>query len=473
MLKLDVGTLAFSSALVSLATAATILVIGGTRRRDLPWRYFAVSAALYGIGLLLIIFHPPGWLVPFVTGGNILVMLSTLAAHAGACVIARRSIPVMVYGIATLGLAAGYWTAYRIYPSIDSRIVLISLARLPFFVHGAIILHGCWREHRSRSTALLEASFIGWIGLLAVRIGDVAIRKSHIPHFVSLDGFQAFYFLLALPSLAALGIAVLLMDVEREEDFLLARINSMTEALRRAKEAAEEALASKSRFLAATGHDLRQAVHALRLLLAAMTSGTADRSHDQKDAELFLQEMDGVISGMTEQLNALLELSRLEAGVVVPAISDCAIQTIFQRVEGQFRRSATAADVDLRFMASSCVVRSDPALLCRILGNLVANGIRFAPGGRVIVGCRRQTGHVLIQVHDDGIGIPGEKMDEIFEEYRQLDNPARQQVKGLGLGLAIIKRLAGLLDHGISVISTPGVGTMFSVRIPISTDVAN
>lgn len=470
MLKLDLGTLAFSSALVALATAATIVAIGGMRRRDLPWGYFAASGALYGIGVLVIIFRPPEWVFPFVTGGNTLVLLSTLAVHAGACAITRRKIPVAAYGLATLGLVLAFGISYAAFPNINSRIILISLSRLPFFIHGAVMLHMYWREHRLRSTMVLEASFLCWVWLLVTRIADVAMRKGHIPDFLSLDGYQAVYFVLALLTLAALGIAVLLMDVEREEVFLGARLTAMTRDLQKAKEAAEAALEAKSRFLAATGHDLRQAVHALRLLLTAATDGTVD---DKADASVLFDEMEGVIGGMAEQLNALLEMARLDAGIVVPSVSNCAIEAIFKRVEGQFRRSAVAADVDLRFMASSCVVKSDPALLARIVGNLVANGIKFAPGGRVLVGCRRRGGQIHIQVCDDGIGIPAEKTAEIFEEYRQLHNPARQQAKGLGLGLAIIRRMSDLLGHGISVMSTPGRGTIFTVQISTARDVAN
>jgi signal transduction histidine kinase len=462
MLNLDVGTLAFSSALVSVATAAIIFVIGGVRRRDLPWGYFATSAALYGIGVLLIIFRLPDWKFSFVTGGNTLVLLSTLAAHAGACVIARRKIPVAVYGFATLGLVLAFWIAHAAFPNINARIVLISLARLPFFIHGAIMLYRVWREHRLRSTSVLEATFLVWVGLILVRIADVAMRDNRIEDFLSLDGYQALYFMAALLSMASLGIAVLLMDVEREEVFLGRQITAITADLQKAKDAAEAALGAKSRFLAAAGHDLRQAVHALRLLL---TAATDDESEDKAEYCALFEEMDCVIGGMAEQLNALLDMSRLDAGAIVPCVSDCAIEDIFRRVEHGFGRSALAGNVELRFVSTSCMVRTDPALLTRILGNLVANGIKFAPDGRVLVGCRRRGGEVLLQVCDDGIGIPADKIDEIFEEYRQLHNPARQQTKGLGLGLAIITRLADLLGHKISVASIPGRGTIVTVRM--------
>jgi signal transduction histidine kinase len=463
VLKLDVGTLAFSTAIVSLVTAMTIVAIGGMRRRDLPWGPFAASASLYGIGLLMIVFRPAEAVHPFITGGNILVLLSTLAAHAGACAIAGRKAPLIAYGVATLGLSAGYWYLSEAIPTINARIALISLVRLPFFIHGILILHAAWRKHRLRSTMAIEVSCASWVGLLSVRIADVVARENHISNFLSLDGYQALYFMLALLSIAILGIAVLLMDVEREEDSLSARLTVMTAALQRAKETAEAALDSKSRFLAATGHDLRQAVHALRLLLTAAADGPPA---DKADTSLLFQDMEDVIAGMAEQLNTLMDLARLEAGIIAPSVSDCALDVIFRRVEGQFRRSARASDVDLRFVASSQVVQSDPALLSRILGNLIANGIKFAPGGRVLVGCRRRGSEIHIQVCDDGIGIPPDKTAEIFEEYRQLHNPARQHAKGLGLGLAIIKRLTELLGHGISVTSTPGQGTIFSVRIP-------
>jgi signal transduction histidine kinase len=462
VLKLDVGTLAFSSAIVALATAATIVAIGGLRRRDLPWIYFAASGASYGIGVLLIILRPPEWVFWFSTIGNALVLLSTIAAHAGACALTRRKMPVAIYGVATLALVIGYWVIYVAYPSIGLRIVLISLARLPFFIHGALILHKAWTEHRLRSTAAMEASFLGWCVANLLRIADVMARANHIPDFLSLDGYQAFYFILVILALGAMTIVVLMMDAEREETFLGAQITAMTADLKDAKEAAEAALGAKSRFLAATGHDLRQAAHALRLLLTAAGGGGSD---DGDETATLFHEMESVVGGMTEQLNALLEMSRLDAGVIEPNIETCAVADIFRRVERLSAQSARTNNVDLRFLSSSCTVRSDAALLARILGNLVANGIKFAPNGRVLVGCRRRGDEVRFLVCDDGIGIPADSIEHIFEEYRQLHNPARQQARGLGLGLSIIQRLADLLGHRISVDSIPGRGTVFTVHM--------
>ena len=234
-------------------------------------------------------------------------------------------------------------------------------------------------------------------------------------------------------------------------------------ALLSAKADAERATAAKTRFLAAASHDLRQPMQALRLYLAVL-SGMIDDAEalDITDAmATSIASADGI-------LRALLAISELDAGVVKPKITDFPIDRTFARLETEFRGLASEKGLDLRVVSSCSMVTSDPDFLQRILGNLLANAIRYTDRGKVLLGCRRRGPAFSIEVRDTGIGIAREHLSEIFEEFVQLDNPARDREKGLGLGLAIVDRLARLLGHNLAVASTPGTGSSFAIEIPLA-----
>lgn len=231
-----------------------------------------------------------------------------------------------------------------------------------------------------------------------------------------------------------------------------------------ARDTAHEALVAKSRFLAAASHDLRQPVHALRLLLSAAMGLGSDGSA-QVDA--LLAEMQDSVENLSDLLNALLDVSRLDAGVIVPTIANTGVRPLLRDLNVQFQREAIMADVRLHIVESSCTIRTDALLLRRILANLIANAIKFAEGGAVLVGCRRRGTSLEIQVCDTGKGIEAASLEEIFEEFKQIGNDARQKAKGLGLGLAIVRRIAALLGHPVSVASTVKRGTVFSVSVPL------
>ncbi len=234
--------------------------------------------------------------------------------------------------------------------------------------------------------------------------------------------------------------------------------------LRQARDAAEEAAAAKSRFLAAASHDLRQPVHTLRLLLSAMESeGGSLRDPEVADV---LHEMKLAAEILSDMLHTFLDVSRLDAGVIVPQFKDCALGPLLGRILPQFQHLAATQDVRLRMVPTSLSVQSDPALLARILGNLVHNAIKFSAGGAVLVGCRRRQGQILIQVWDTGVGIAPDMHEAIFEEFRQLGNDARQRELGLGLGLNIAKRISLVLQCNLYVKSRVGKGSVFTLAIP-------
>ena len=236
----------------------------------------------------------------------------------------------------------------------------------------------------------------------------------------------------------------------------------MEQALAEAKESAEKANLAKSRFLAAANHDLRQPLQAMRLLLESLSlyeleSRAAEVVDDMKEA---MQFMEGLLS-------ALLDISKLEAGSVVPKKKHFHVVPFLHRLRTQFRATAKDAGKQIHLFTSNAVLYTDPILLARILHNFVTNAIRHARGDRILVTCRYAKGYRRIEVWDDGPGIPEDQLDKIFEEFYQIGNPARNLNQGLGLGLAITKRIAELLDLPLSVRSRPSCGSVFAIEVPL------
>ena len=218
---------------------------------------------------------------------------------------------------------------------------------------------------------------------------------------------------------------------------------------------------AKSRFLAAASHDLRQPMHALGLFV-----GQLNDMIQYPEARKIVDQVRASVEAMEQLLNALLDISKLDAGVLSPQIDDFPLATLLQRMENNFAAEAKAKGLRLRVLPCRLAVRSDPLLLERIVMNLVSNAVRYTERGGIIVGCRRRGKRVRIDVWDTGVGIPDDKQREIFQEFIQLGNPERDRSRGLGLGLAIVERLARLLNHRIDLASTPGRGSRFSIELP-------
>ncbi len=233
--------------------------------------------------------------------------------------------------------------------------------------------------------------------------------------------------------------------------------------LRQAMEDAKQANVAKSRFLAAASHDLRQPIQALSLLNAALAYEVQDPSLKE-----LIANIGHAVDAMRSVLDALLDISKLEAGVVTPRIGVFPIAALIERVAGELSFEAQAKSLDLRVVRSSANVLGDRDLLQRIIQNFVSNAIRYTNSGRVLIGCREHGADLHVQVWDTGPGIGEDQRERIFEEFYQLANPERDRSKGLGLGLAIVDRLARLLGHPIEVRSELGRGSMFSVAVPIA-----
>ncbi|MBC7952650.1 MAG: PAS domain S-box protein [Rhodospirillaceae bacterium] len=227
-----------------------------------------------------------------------------------------------------------------------------------------------------------------------------------------------------------------------------------------AKEAAEEANIAKTRFLAAASHDLRQPMQALSMFVAVL----AGHAMDPAQAALVTRIQDSV-TALEGLLNSLLDVSKLEAGLIVPHISQFPVAGMMDRLAAEFEPLCQANGLELTMVPCRRVVRSDSSLLERILRNLLNNAVRYTKTGRILFGCRRQGKDLVFEVWDTGIGIPQAEMKNIFREFHQVGNSGRDRRQGLGLGLSIVERLAALLEHSITVKSNEGKGSVFSVAV--------
>ena len=252
------------------------------------------------------------------------------------------------------------------------------------------------------------------------------------------------------------------LTIRYENLDLIGELKDRTRAAVDARAAAEQANRGKSQLLAAASHDLRQPLHALGLYAAALCARARDG-----DCRTLAENVQGGIAALELQFGQLLDLSRLEAGALQPDRQDLELGPLLARVAAEFVPQAAARGLALRVVPTSLVVRSDPVLLERIVGNLVANAVRYTRRGGIVVGARRRRRDAAILVADSGIGIAAGDLSRIFEEFYQVaDERAPTARKGMGLGLAIVRRFADLLEHRIEVTSSPSRGSRFAVVLP-------
>lgn len=236
--------------------------------------------------------------------------------------------------------------------------------------------------------------------------------------------------------------------------------------LQEERDRAQAADRAKTRFLAAASHDLRQPIHALSLLIATLATLAYRGTVQSVDARDLARKAKSMVGNLSALLNGLLDISRLDAGVVTVAKETVNLSQLFDHLSNEFAPAAKERGLDWRVVESRLLVDSDPMMLKRVLGNLLSNAFRYTGSGGVLLGCRRRGASVEIQIWDTGPGIASDQQAMVFEEFVQLQNPARDRAQGLGLGLAIVRRVAVLLQHPLKLVSVTGRGSMFSVTVP-------
>lgn len=335
-----------------------------------------------------------------------------------------------------------------------------------------------WAPVGLPSATRLDAQLLCLIATLGVVAGAIPALSPYLPSFAALfvpATVPYGIFLSMSPQPLHQGMAVLMMvyviaigsfavvfnrSYRRLVDLRL-HAETLAQDLRRQKDIAETANRAKSSFLAAASHDLRQPVHALGLFvgaLRAMPMSPAAMSIIEQ-IEASSQAMDGLFA-------ALLDISRLDAGLFEANREVFAIGPMIQRIGREHAGEASEKRIKVKVHSCGAFLDSDPILVERVLRNLVTNAVRYTRHGRVVVGCRRKGPLLSVEVHDTGPGIPPEQRDLIFEEFYQIGNVERDRSKGLGLGLAIVRRLTTLLGCPMTLRSEIGRGSCFAVAIP-------
>jgi len=238
---------------------------------------------------------------------------------------------------------------------------------------------------------------------------------------------------------------------------------SANRAMQLAHRAADQANASKTRFLAAAGHDILQPLNAAKLYAATLS----ERLRSQKNG-VIVDNIGRALDSVEEILGAVLAISRLDTGRQEVKIVQFSLNELFEQLAIEFEPIAKDRGLAIRFAKTSQFTRSDPALLRRVLQNLISNAIRYTRDGKVLVGCRRRGAEIRLDVADTGIGIAENNHEAIFAEFCRLED-GKKQAPGLGLGLSIVERIAKTLDHRVEFESQVGRGTRFSVWVPVAT----
>lgn len=231
----------------------------------------------------------------------------------------------------------------------------------------------------------------------------------------------------------------------------------------------ERANHSKSRFLAAVSHDLTQPLNAAKLFTSSLLEMLPQGGEQSAEQVRIARHIDDALGATEDLITDLLDISRLEAGKFKAKKLDFALSDVLGNLKAEFGVLAQAGEIQFSVVESRLAVYSDVRLLRRVLQNFLTNAFRYNPGGRVLLGCRRQGDKVRIEVWDNGPGIPLDKQEAIFDEFSRLDHSRTAREQGLGLGLAIARGISQVLGHQLSLRSWPGAGSVFSITLNLAT----
>ncbi|HJV63655.1 MAG TPA: ATP-binding protein [Albitalea sp.] len=351
----------------------------------------------------------------------------------------------------TLILASGALSSIE-----QAMLVMTVPGTLLYLLLVGLLLRKGWLD-RSVESALMAASTITFV-VLSLR--DGLLLSSKLPY----EGYYISHYTGVLMLVCIVWglvsrLVTSLREVERLNIDLEQRVQQRTHEL-------QSAVAAKSRFVAAASHDLRQPVAAIGLMVGLLREQGAPGA-----PRAMIDRIDEAVAALEALLKGLLDLSRLDSGTVKPRIERVALQPLFDAIAAHERELAHQRGLELRLRRTALAVQADALLLEQVLRNLVSNGLQHSDRGGVLVTARtRGDSHVLLQVWDTGRGIPADQQSAVFEEFVQLDNPARERSRGLGLGLAIVDRCTRLMGCTLKLRSQPGRGSCFSVVLPLARD---
>jgi signal transduction histidine kinase len=309
--------------------------------------------------------------------------------------------------------------------------------------------------------AVYKASFYGFVvPALIPLIVRVAMEGDQLHAFIAAVMLVVLAFILGfghnLNNVLTQSLAIRYENVD-----LIGELQAQTAAADHARAAAEAANRGKTQFLAAASHDLRQPLHALGLFAAALAAKVRE-----PELKSLVDNINASVDALERLFSAMMDISKLDAGAVEPVRCSFPLAPLFARVESAFAQVAATRGLRLRVVATQTWVESDPLLLERILFNLVSNAVRYTERGGAVLGVRRRGAFLAIEICDSGIGISATERERIFDEFYQIDAAKRHGKQGMGLGLAIIRRLAALLHHEVAFDSASGRGSRFSILVP-------
>ena len=309
----------------------------------------------------------------------------------------------------------------------------------------------------------IPAAFYGLVACFVTPLLPLWVAGGH-PHGQLVAALLVFFaFALASYAHDNAKLVARALQVGFDNEELAQRLRVREAEAQAARERAEAANLSKSAFLAAASHDLRQPLHALSLLIYTLQ----EKTREPEAAEL-LKKIATSADSLDSLFKSLLDLSHLDAGSVRPEPRPVALGPLLARLDNDFRPLAQAKGLAFAGAASEAWVLSDPEMLERVLRNLLDNAVKYTQRGRIEIELTERGEELRLAVRDTGIGIDAAHLERIFEEYYQIRNPARDRRQGIGLGLAIVKRVCDLLGHGVTVESKQGQGTRFEVALPRS-----
>jgi signal transduction histidine kinase/CheY-like chemotaxis protein len=465
---LFVHTLGPAAISIATFTVGIFIFVLWLRRRDPGYALFATAVMLWSIHTLLTLtteplLPQPHWAILWTWGYLVFVALLCLFCirFAGVAWRAYERIVILYAGISlpalyvanALGSFAPVASAARLGSIVMVLVALASVARYAI------------RQWNLESALLLIAGAISaafavhdWLAAQ----NPLDLRPVWLVPYAALAFLTLFGYLLTDRFVRALNATEHLnAELEQRVAEKSAALSAQLQVTRAAKEGAEAANRAKSSFLAAASHDLRQPLHALGMFSQALTERTRDA-----DDQLLAQRITTSVAALEDLFSALLDVSKLDAGVIVAQPCDFAIRPLLDRLAEECLPELLERGLKLGIVCGDAVIRSDPVLIERILRNLVANALRYTQCGGIVIGCRRRGSTYSLEVWDSGPGIAAAQRARIFEEFYQIGNPGRDRTRGLGLGLAIVRRLAELLGHAIDVQSREGRGSVFRVRAP-------